>query len=77
MAFGRKKGVIGLDIGSNSIKAAELKETKKGYSLENFGMVNLPPEAIVDGALMNSPAIVDAIQNLLSERKMKTKDVSI
>ena len=42
MALGRKKGVIGLDIGSSSIKAAELKETKKGYFLENFGMEPAP-----------------------------------
>jgi type IV pilus assembly protein PilM len=77
MALRGKKGLIGLDIGSSAIKVAELKETKKGYFLENFGMVPLPPEAIVDGALMNSPAIVEAIQTLISERKIKTKDVSI
>jgi len=76
MAFGGKKGLIGLDIGTSSIKVAELKETKKGYSLENFGLVPLPPEAIVDGALMNSPAIVEAIETILSERKIKTKDAS-
>jgi type IV pilus assembly protein PilM len=76
MAFGGKKGLIGLDIGTSSIKVAELKETKKGYSLENFGMISLPPEAIVDGALMNSPAIVEAIQTLISERKIKVKDVA-
>ncbi|HUT55085.1 MAG TPA: type IV pilus assembly protein PilM [bacterium] len=77
MALRGKKGLIGLDIGSSSIKVAELKETKKGYLLENFGMVPLPPEAIVDGALMNSPAIVEAIQSLIGERKIKTKDVAI
>lgn len=73
--FGGKKGVIGLDIGSSSIKVAELRETKKGYALQNFGMAKLPPEAIVDGALMNAAAIVEAIQTLLGERKIKTKDV--
>ena len=76
MAFGGKKGIIGLDIGSNSIKVAELKETKKGYFLENFGEVPLPPESIVDGALMNSPAIVEAVETLIGERKIKTKDVA-
>lgn len=76
MAFGGKKGLIGLDIGTSSLKVAELKDTKKGYTLENFGMVSLPPEAIVDGALMNSPAIVEAIETLISERKIKTKDVA-
>jgi type IV pilus assembly protein PilM len=73
--FGGKRGVIGLDIGSSSIKVAELRETKKGYALQNFGMATLPPEAIVDGALMNSAAIVEAIQTLINERKIKTREV--
>ncbi|MFO8055699.1 MAG: type IV pilus assembly protein PilM [bacterium] len=76
MALGGKKGIIGVDIGSSSIKIAELKESKKGYILQNFGMVELPAEAIVDGAVMNSRAIVDAIQNVISERKIKAKDVA-
>src|SRR5205085_1280016 len=34
-------------------------------------------EAIVDGALMNSTAIVDAIRQLLGQYKLKNKDVAI
>ena len=63
--FGGKKPAIGLDIGSSAVKVAELKETKKGYQLVNFGMVSIPPEVIVDGAIMNTGAIVDAISTLL------------
>ncbi len=73
--LGGKKPAIGLDIGSSSIKVAELRETKKGYQLVNFGIVPLQPEVIVDGAIMNTSAVVDAITSLLSERKIKTKDV--
>jgi type IV pilus assembly protein PilM len=40
-------------------------------------MKPLPPEAIVDGALMNSTAIVQAVQELMSELKVKGKDVAI
>jgi type IV pilus assembly protein PilM len=40
-------------------------------------MKPLPPEAIVDGALMNSTAIVQAVQELMSELKVKNKDVAI
>lgn len=73
--FGSSKGLIGLDIGSSSIKVAEIKDTKKGYQLDNFGIQPLPPEVIVDGALMNGSAVVDAIQTLIGERKIKTKNV--
>jgi len=73
--FGGKRPAIGLDVGSSTVKVAELRETKKGYQLVNFGMVPIPPEVIVDGAIMNSGAVVDAIRTLLSERKIKTRDV--
>ncbi|MDO8445238.1 MAG: type IV pilus assembly protein PilM [Deltaproteobacteria bacterium] len=75
--FGKKKGVIGVDIGSSAIKIVELKDTKKGYQLTNYGIVPLPSEVIVDGAIMDSSAIVEAIKNLLAEKKMKTRDAAI
>lgn len=74
ISFG-KKGVFALDIGSYSIKLVELKETKRGYQLVNIGEVPLPPEAIVDGALMDSGAIGFAISNLVAVAKTKAKDV--
>lgn len=75
MILGRKKGVIGLDIGSSSIKLVELGESKNGYKLQNLGIAPLPPEAIVDGALMDSVTIIDTIRELIANTKAKTKDV--
>jgi type IV pilus assembly protein PilM len=74
MIFGRKKGVIGLDIGSNSIKLVELRESQNSFKLENLGIAPLPPEAIVDGALMDSVTIIDAIRQLVVDSKTRTKD---
>jgi type IV pilus assembly protein PilM len=73
--FSRSKGIVGLDIGSSSIKVMELREGKRGYQLQHFGVVPLQSEAIVDGAFMNTGAIVDAIVDLLQKEKIKTKDV--
>jgi len=52
--FGKKKNVIGVDIGSSAIKIVELKDTKKGYQLVNYGIAPIPSEVIVDGAIMDS-----------------------
>jgi type IV pilus assembly protein PilM len=75
------KLALGLDIGSTSVKMILLKEQRKrgqvSYALQSFGMKPLPPEAIVDGALMNSTAIVQALQELMTELKVKTKEVAI
>lgn len=75
MIFGRKKGVIGLDVGSSSIKLVELGDSKNGFKLQNVGMLPLPPEAIVDGALMDSVTIIDTIRELIAQTKTRTKDV--
>jgi type IV pilus assembly protein PilM len=71
------KLAVGLDIGSSSVKLVQLKEKKGGYQLLAFGSAPLPPEAIVDGALMNSASIVQAIQELASQQKVKTREVAI
>src|SRR3954470_2524506 len=75
------KLALGLDIGSTGVKLIQLKKQRKrgqvSYALQSFGMKPLPPEAIVDGALMNSTAIVQAMQELLAELKVRTREVSI
>jgi type IV pilus assembly protein PilM len=80
-SFGKKKGqVVGVDVGSSAIKAVELKIGGKPgsetYQLQNIGIEPLPPEAIVDGAIMDSGAVIDAIQRLFQAQKIKTTAVA-
>ena len=75
MIWGSKRDVIGLDIGSSSIKMVELKEAKAGYKLLNLAIAPLPPEAIVDGALMDSVTIIDTIRDLVASSKTRVKNV--
>jgi len=78
--FGKKKGqLVGLDIGSSAVKAVELRAGGKGgaeFQLVNVGIEPLPPEAIVDGAIMDSGAVIDAIQRLFAGQKIKTPEVA-
>ena len=36
------RNLIGLDIGSSSLKVISLKKSKRGYELTNFGIAPLP-----------------------------------
>ncbi|MCZ6726630.1 MAG: type IV pilus assembly protein PilM [Acidobacteria bacterium] len=68
MFWTRSKGVVGLDIGSSSIKLVELKARKNGeYVLQRVGVEPLSQEAIVDGSIMDSSLVVDAITKLTAE----------
>ena len=76
-SFGRKS-VVGLDIGSNSVKAVEiaLKGKDKGFELKSLGIAPMPAEAIVQGAFLNSSAIVEAIQEAIQSGRIKSKEVA-
>ena len=64
MFFAKKKDLIGIDIGSDSIKLVKLKGLKGHYEIEYVGIAPLPSEAIVDNTLMNTSAVVDALKSL-------------
>lgn len=70
----KKTDVVGLDIGSNSIKIIQLAPTKKGWKLVNIGMTHLPPEAIVDGSIIDSMTVITAIKDIVSQQGIKTKN---
>ncbi len=76
-SFGRKS-LVGLDIGSNSVKAVEIaqKGKDKGFELRSLGVAPMPGEAIVQGAFLNSSAIVEAIQEAVQSGRIKTKEVA-
>ncbi|TYO99956.1 type IV pilus assembly protein PilM [Geothermobacter ehrlichii] len=74
--LGKKKELVGIDIGSSSVKLVQLRNVKGGYQLVNLGLLPLPPEAIVDNSIMDSGAIVEAIRNLVESHKVKTKNVA-
>jgi len=75
--LGERKGVIGLDIGSSSIKVAELKETRGGYRLVNLGEAYLPPDAIVNKTIVDPEKVVQTISDLVRDLRVKTKRVVI
>lgn len=75
MLFSRKKTIVGLDLGSSAIKLVHLKEAGKGFQLVKMGMRLLPPEVVVDGAIMNLGEMTEAIKSLVSEQKLKGCDV--
>ena len=73
--LGRAKALVGLDIGSSAVKAVELKAVGKGYKVSAFGSETVPPDSIVDGAIIDGGAVADAIRRLFDGRGIKNKTV--
>jgi len=73
--FRRAKSLVGLDIGSSSVKAIELKPAGKGFRVSAIGVESVPPDSIVDGAIIDGGAVADAVRRLFANKRFKAKDV--
>ena len=69
--------MVGLDIGSSAVKAIELKPAGKGYRVAAFGSEPVPPDSIIDGAIMDGGAVAEALRRLFDSKAFQTKDVAV
>jgi type IV pilus assembly protein PilM len=74
--LGKSKSVVGLDIGSSAVKAVELKASGKTYKVIAFAMEPVPPDSIVDGAIIDGAAVAEAIRRVFENKAFKTKEVA-
>ncbi|MDM8517923.1 type IV pilus assembly protein PilM [Desulfobacterales bacterium HSG16] len=78
MLFGKKKiNIVGLDIGSRTLKVAEVVQSNTGYTLKKFGMNDITPGLIEDGAIKNPEEVANAIRKLFKMYKVKEKNVAV
>ena len=70
------KSIVGLDVGSSSIKAVELK--KKGGQIEvaHLGLEPLASDIVVDSMIVDSGTVSSAISKLFADNAIKTKAVA-
>jgi type IV pilus assembly protein PilM len=74
--FGAKK-VVGLDIGTSTVKMAELDVSRGSAQLLSFGFLPTPPGAVGGGDLANVQAIAELIKALGKQSKIKRKSACV
>jgi type IV pilus assembly protein PilM len=72
----KNKSVVGLDIGSSSLKAVELKPTRSGFELLHISHQNLQSDTIVDGHIIDLNHVSDSINRVWTEQGVKTNQVA-
>lgn len=77
MLFGKKEHLIGLDIGSRTLKAAEIVESKQGRTLKKFGTIEIAEGAIEDGTINEPEQVAEAIRQLLKAYNIKENNVAV
>lgn len=68
---------VGLDIGSFAVRAAEISGEPGSWTLHRFAQLTLPPGAVVDGEIVDSLAVTEAIKALWARGDFKSKKVSV
>src|SRR3989454_1355110 len=71
-----KKNLVGLDIGSSSVKAVELQKKGNSLQLVNLGFENLQADTIVDGQIMELNNVSNVINSIFNEHQIKTSRVA-
>ena len=69
--------VVGLDIGTSGVRAAELTLGKGAATLERFGQVALPPGAVRDGEVVDVQVVAGALRQLWAQARFSTKKVVV
>jgi type IV pilus assembly protein PilM len=69
--------VVGLDIGTFAVRAAELVPKGDRPALSAFAQVTLPPGAVVDGEVVDVQAVGAAIKRLWAEASFTTTKVVV
>ncbi|MEK6775047.1 MAG: type IV pilus assembly protein PilM [Bdellovibrionota bacterium] len=74
--FFSSKRVIGLDIGTSSIKMAEMEVSKSGATLLSFVLAPTPTNSVSTGEISNPNMVGGVISGMFSELRSKRKYVS-
>jgi type IV pilus assembly protein PilM len=74
--LGAAKSIVGLDIGSSSIKAVELKRSRNGLEVAHMAMEPLSSDIVVDSMIVDSGSVASAISKIFNETGIKTRAVA-
>jgi len=77
MFFLKKNRLVGLDIGSRTLKLAEIIDSKAGSTLKNFSTIDIEPGLIEEGSVRDPEAVSRHIRELFKSTKLKDKNVAI
>ena len=69
--------MVGIDIGSSSVKLVELRESEGSFRLENAGEALLPGGSIVEKAVFRKDVVSGVVSNLVSDLGIKAKKAVI
>jgi type IV pilus assembly protein PilM len=72
----KRRTLIGMDIGSHVVKCLRLDLSGERPLVTHFGMADLPPEAIVDGEIMDRELVIQTIREAAQRADLPNEPVA-
>jgi type IV pilus assembly protein PilM len=76
-SFSKQANPIGLDIGTDHIRVAQVKHSATGYQVTGYGSIGMPLGSVVDGEIVDVQAVTRAIGELWRATAIHGKEVAI
>jgi type IV pilus assembly protein PilM len=76
LGLAKSKGLVGLDVGSSSVKAVELGRRGNKYEVLSLALEEFAPGSMADGAVADNQSVSTAIGKLFRENNIKTRNVA-
>ncbi len=75
--MGEGKNLVGVDIGTSSIKVCQLRDGRRGPTLVRFGYAPLPPQTIVDGQVMDAASVISTLVKVMRDTHIRERIVAV
>ncbi|WP_133129778.1 type IV pilus assembly protein PilM [Legionella yabuuchiae] len=73
----RQRTILGVDISSTSVKIVEISSSGSKYSLDGYGFVKLPEQAMEGAIVKNVDSVSDAIRSLLAQARLSSRKAAV
>lgn len=77
MFLSGKTTLLAIDIGSHSIKVAQLEGDSGKFELLNFGSLPLEPEAVSEGVVRDEEHVIEVLKRLLAAENISNRNAVV
>lgn len=74
--FKKPKELIGVDIGTTSIKMCVLKSSKEGFAVECIDSKSFDENLLSDGCIINGAFLADELRGMVSRNNIRTREAA-
>jgi len=76
-SIGASGPTVGLDIGTDHVRLAQIKASGSTFALQKYGVVRLPMGSVVEGEIVDADAVASAIRMLMRTTGIRAANAAI